>query len=45
MTRDEAPRDLIEEYLDELRRGLRALPGEAEVILAEAGIPVPQGGE
>jgi hypothetical protein len=36
MTRDEAPRDLIEEYLDELRRGLRALPGEAEVILAEA---------
>ncbi len=36
MTRDEAPRDLIEEYLDELRRGLRVLPGEAEVILAEA---------
>ena len=33
---DEAPRDLVEEYLDEMRRGLRALPGEAEVILAEA---------
>jgi HAAS domain-containing protein len=36
MNRHEAPRDLIGEYLDELRRGLRALPGEAEVILAEA---------
>lgn len=36
MTRDEAPRDLIGEYLDQLRRGLRVLPGEAEMILAEA---------
>ncbi len=36
MNRPGVPRDLIGEYLDELRRGLRALPGEAEVILAEA---------
>jgi hypothetical protein len=36
MTRDEAPRDLIDAYLDELRRGLRVRPGEAELILAEA---------
>jgi hypothetical protein len=36
MTPDEAPRDLIEAYLDELRRGLRVRPGEAELILAEA---------
>jgi len=36
MTPDEAPRDLIEEYLDRLRRGLRVRAGEAELILAEA---------
>lgn len=36
MTRDQAPRDLIDAYLDGLRRGLRVLPGEAEMILAEA---------
>jgi hypothetical protein len=36
MTRGQAPRDLIEAYLDELRGGLRVLPGEAEMILAEA---------
>ena len=36
MTRDGAPRDLIEAYLGELHRGLRVLPGEAEAILAEA---------
>ena len=36
MTRGQASRDLIEAYLDELRRGLRLLPGEAEMILAEA---------
>jgi hypothetical protein len=36
MTRGEAPRDLIGEYLDQLRRGLRVRPGEAELILAEA---------
>ena len=36
MTWDRAPRDLIDAYLDELRRGLRVLPGEAEMILAEA---------
>jgi hypothetical protein len=36
MTRDEAPRDLIGAYLDELRRGLRVRSGEAELILAEA---------
>jgi hypothetical protein len=36
MTRDGASRDLIGTYLDELRRGLRVLPGEAEMILAEA---------
>jgi hypothetical protein len=36
MTRGQAPRDLIEAYLDELRGGLRGRPGEAEMILAEA---------
>lgn len=36
MNRPEPPRDLIGQYLDELRRGLRAVPGEAEAILAEA---------
>jgi len=36
MTRDGAPRDLIEAYLEQLRRGLRVLSGEAEAILAEA---------
>jgi ABC-type glycerol-3-phosphate transport system permease component len=36
MTGDEAPRDLIAEYLDRLRRGLRVRAGEAELILAEA---------
>jgi hypothetical protein len=36
MSRRGAPRDLIDAYLDELRRGLRVLPGEAELILAEA---------
>ncbi len=28
--------DLIGEYLDQLRAGLRVAPGEAELILAEA---------
>jgi hypothetical protein len=36
MSRPVRPGDLIEQYLDELRRGLRAVPGEAEAILAEA---------
>jgi hypothetical protein len=36
MIRGEAPRDLIEEYLGQLRRGLRVPRGEAELILAEA---------
>src|SRR6201994_2876988 len=36
MSGDGAPRDLIDAYLEELRRGLRVLPGEAEMILAEA---------
>jgi hypothetical protein len=36
MIRGEAPRDLIEEYLGQLRRGLRIPRGEAELILAEA---------
>jgi len=36
MTRGEAPRDLIEAYLQDLRRGLRVLPEQAELILAEA---------
>jgi len=36
VTRDDVPRDLIAIYLDELRRGLRVRPGEAELILAEA---------
>lgn len=36
MTRDGAPHDLIAEYLDRLRRGLRVRAGEAELILAEA---------
>jgi hypothetical protein len=36
MNRHEPPGDLIGRYLDELRRGLRAVPGEADAILAEA---------
>src|SRR5512142_1762221 len=36
MKQDDAARDLIEEYLDGLRRGLRARSGEADLILAEA---------
>lgn len=36
MTRDGALHDLIAEYLDRLRRGLRVCAGEAELILAEA---------
>ena len=36
MIRDDGPRDLIAEYLDRLRRGLRVRSGEAELILAEA---------
>ena len=38
MTRDGAPRDLIEAYLGELHRGLRVLPGEAEAILPKPRI-------
>jgi hypothetical protein len=33
---DMTPGDPIEEYLDQLRAGLRAAPHQAEVILAEA---------
>lgn len=36
MIRDDVPRDLIAEYLDQLRRGLRVRSGEAELIMAEA---------
>lgn len=36
MNRDEGSRDLIEDYLEQLRRGLRASPGDTEEILAEA---------
>jgi hypothetical protein len=33
---DKTPGDLITEYLDQLRAGLRVAPGEAELIVAEA---------
>jgi hypothetical protein len=36
MNRPVRPGDPIEQYLNELRRGLRSTPGEAEAILAEA---------
>jgi hypothetical protein len=36
MNRPVRPGDPIEQYLAELRRGLRSTPGEAEAILAEA---------
>ncbi len=36
MTRDEAPHDLIAEYLDRLRRGLRVRAGEAGLFPAVA---------
>lgn len=36
MIRDDAPHDLIAEYLDRLRRGLRVRSEEAGLILAEA---------
>ena len=34
--RGETPGDLIEEYLRQLRAGMRLAPAEAELILAEA---------
>jgi hypothetical protein len=36
MSHDEGSRDLIGQYLNQLRMGLRGVPGEAEAILAEA---------
>ena len=36
MSHDEGSRDLIADYLEQLRRGLRIAPGQAEAILAEA---------
>jgi len=34
--RDESPADLIEEYLNQVRAGLRIAPAEAELVVAEA---------